>query len=98
MRVAGHNHVQMLPGHVDQDTLQLPNIIEDCENLIAQVEAHIERDLIVAAAGGVKLAADRTNQFDQAPLDVHVNILPAHIEDELAACDLCLNLLQALND
>ena len=44
---------------------------------VAQPEAHVGGDLVVAAAPGVQLAADRADQFGQAPLVGRVDILVA---------------------
>src|SRR5215475_1326256 len=81
---------------VNQGALELQDVVEDGTNLVAQVEPYIQGDLIVAAAGGVELAANGANRLDQAPLDVHVDVLPAHIKRERAALDFRLDRLQAV--
>src|SRR5262245_38716478 len=98
MRVSRHDHVQMALCEANQGALELQDVVENGTNLVAQVEPHVQRNLIVATAGGMELAADGANRLDQAPLDVHVDVLPVHIKRERAALDFRLDRLQAVNN
>ena len=50
--------------------------------------ADVGRDLVVAAAAGVELAADVADAVDQGPLDVRVNVFELLAEREIAGSDL----------
>ena len=51
---------------------------------VAHEQAEIGRHLVVARARGVELARDRTDQFGQPLLDMHVDVLERGILDQLA--------------
>ena len=55
-------------------------------------EAQVERHLVVAAAAGVQLAADRADQLGQPALDRHVDVLVGGREAERAGVELLLDL------
>ena len=55
---------------------------------VADPEPQVGRDLVVAAAAGVELAADIAEAVDQRPLDVHVDVFQLLAELELAGGDL----------
>ena len=57
-------------------------------DLVAQPEAHVGRDLVVARAPGVQALAGVAGERDEARLDVEVHVLEVDAPDELAALDL----------
>ena len=67
-------------------------------DFLAQKQAHIERDLIVAAARGVEFAPSGSNFFRQPPLDIHMNVLVAGRKRKFAPFDLALNCFQPAHD
>ena len=67
-------------------------------DFVADPEADVVRDLVVAAAAGVELAADVADPLDQRPLDVHVDVFQLLAELEAAGGDFVADLLQAGDD
>ena len=67
-------------------------------HLVAQIEPHIQGDLIVAAARRVQFAAGAADLLGQPPLDVHVNVFVRRRELELAVVDLALDRRQAADN
>ena len=70
----------------------------DCRHFVAQIEPHIQGDLVVAAARRVQLAAGAADLLGQPALDVHVNVFIRRRELELAAGDLALDGRQAADN
>ena len=62
-------------GELDQRALQLGEQRADRVDLVAQPEAHVGRDLVVARAAGVQALAGIAGELDQARLDVEVHVL-----------------------
>src|SRR5207237_5032027 len=56
--------------------------------LRAQPEAKVERHLVVAAAAGVQLAAERPEELHEPPLDRHVDVLVRGEKAEAARVEL----------
>ena len=69
-----------------------------CVDLVADPEPQVGRDLVVAAAAGVELAADVADAVDERPLDVHVDVFELLAEGEVAGGDFLADLLQAGDD
>ncbi len=63
---------------------------------VAREERDVGRDLVVARAGGVELAADRAGDLGHAPLDRHVDVLVALIEVEGVRGELGLDRVERL--
>ena len=82
VRVAGQRDLGRLPRALQQHALQLVDPRRDRPALAAQVEAHVERDLVVAAATGVQLGTDRARDLGDPPLDRGVDVLVARRERE----------------
>src|SRR5690606_19636772 len=56
------------------------------------------RHLVVARAPGMPLSAHRSDDLDEARLDVHVHVLARGIPAEAARFDLLANALEAADD
>ena len=57
MRVAGDDDVGVVFAEGDERALQADDLAEQRGDFIAQPEPHVERDLVVARAGGVEFRA-----------------------------------------
>jgi hypothetical protein len=88
----------MLFRRLSQRPLQTRQAFDDRTHLVAQIQPHVERHLIVAATRGVQLAARRTDFFSQTPLDVHVDVFVGGREGEPAGVDFALDGAQTKND
>ena len=85
---AGQDGLGVRRGDLDQRALQLGEQGGDQVDLVAQPEAHVGRDLVVARAAGVQALAGIADELDQARLDVQVHVLEVDLPVELAALDL----------
>ena len=94
VRVAGHRPVLVALGELDERALQLLQLLERLQRVRAREHRHVGRDLVVARARGVELAADRADDLRQPPLDRHVDVLVVLAERERAAVELLLDALE----
>ena len=94
--VARDHHADVGLGQADEDALQLGQHAQDVVQRIAQVHAHVEGHLVVAAAAGVHLLGRLSHDFEQPRFDVHVDVLERVVEPETAALDFPSNLVQPL--
>ena len=97
MRVAGNEHVGIFLAERDEGALQIGNFAEQQNDFIAQPEPHVERDLVVARAGGVQFRAGG-NALGQFGLDVHVDVFELGLPLEFAGGDFLADLIQAFGD
>ena len=67
-------------------------------NLVAEIEPHVERDLIVARTPGVELAPGLSNQRDQPALDRQVDVFIGDIELEASIRDFTFDTLESADD
>ena len=67
-------------------------------NRVHHPQAKIGRHLIVAAASGMQLAADRADDLGQPPLDRRVNVLVARLEFERSRLEFRQHLLQPADE
>ncbi len=88
MREARHDGVGMLLGAIEESGDQAGQRRFRPGKLFLDPEAEIERDLVVARAGGVQPAGGRADQRRQPRLDVHVDVFELARELEIAAFDL----------
>ena len=65
---------------------------------VAQVEAKIESDLIIAAARRVQLGPGPSNPPRELRLDIHVHVLELRIKHKAAVVDLFLDRAQGALD
>ena len=98
MSEAGHDRVKIGLGLGEKGFLQLVEIAQHRCHFIAQIEADIKGDLIVARTGGVQLAADRSDALGESRFDIHVNIFKADLEFEVAGVDISQNAFQPGNN
>jgi hypothetical protein len=73
-------------------------VLDNEPNLFPQKKTHIERDLIVAAAGGVELPSRGADFLAQTALDVHMDILVSRGEKKLSTVDLLFDGFQAVDN
>ena len=85
---AGQDGLGVLVGELDQGALQLGQQRADAGDLVAQPEAHVGRDLVVARAAGVQALAGIAGELHQAGLDVEMHVLELGAPLEGAALDL----------
>jgi hypothetical protein len=98
VREAGHHGLDVLAGELDERALQLGEEGTDRPDLVAQPEAHVGRDLVVARAAGVQALAGVAGELDQARLDVEVNVFEVDAPFEVAALDLFADRREAALD
>src|SRR5207237_1434503 len=75
MREARHYRVRMRLSEVDQCAPQCNKLPNQCVDRTAQPQSQIGGDLIVARACRVQSLSRVTDERDQTPLDIEVNIL-----------------------
>ncbi len=98
MGIARHDDIKMFSCRPCQLALQRPQSVDDDLHFFAQIEPHVQRNLIVAAPRRMQFSSRGTDQLGQAPLDIHVNILVGLRKLKLAALDLALDILQPADD
>ncbi len=75
VRVARHRPVLVALGEADEHALQVLELLERLQRVRAREHRDVGRDLVVARARRVELAADRADDLRQPPLDRHVDVL-----------------------
>ena len=98
MGEAGHHRVGMALRLIDQRRLKRGELLVEPVDLVAQPEADIGGDLIVARACRVQPPGGLADQGGEPRLDIHVNILEAGVEGETAALDFRLDGVEAVLD
>jgi len=88
VRIAGHRRVRRLARARDQGRLHGAQPIARAHDRVLEVHPLVERDLVVARAARVQLAADLADQLDEPPLDVRVDVLELGAERERAGLQL----------
>jgi hypothetical protein len=78
--------------------LQLGEEGADRLDLVAQPEADVGRDLVVARAAGVQALAGVAGELDQARLDVEMHVFEVDSPGEVAALDLLAHRRQPALD
>ena len=74
MRVAGHDGLLVFLCLFAENRFQLQQVFNHGRNFVPEVEAEIERDLIVAASCRVQALSRVSDSLCQKRLDVHVDI------------------------
>ena len=88
VREAGQDRLGVLRRELDQRALHVAEQQGDVVDLVAQPQAHVGRDLVVARAAGVQALAGIARELDQARLDVEVHVFELDLPRERAALDL----------
>ena len=96
--VAGHDGLGVLRRHVAEGFGEGFDLGGDFPHLVAEVQADVEGDLVVAAAGGVEALAGVAQAFGQLRLDEHVDVLRLHIKGKGAAVQVGEDPRQAGDD
>ena len=96
--IGWHDGIGVLLRLARDDLDQLHNEVLNVDDLFFEVELHVERHLIVAAARGMQALAVVADALGQLALDEGVNILRLHIKGQRAALDVGEDALQALDD
>ena len=98
VRVAGQNVALVRPGLLDERREHVLCERNDLARFVAQVHAQVERDLIVARAGGVQLLAEVADARGEHLLDEHMDVLARGVERERAAVEIVEDALQRVDD
>ena len=98
VRVARHRRVEHLGGAVDQRRLDLGEAPADAYDRVLQVQALVDRDLVVARAAGVELARDGADLLLEPALDVRVDVLELRAEGEGPRLQLLPHLSEPAHD
>src|SRR5690606_10959072 len=94
----GHDGVRFRFGQAQQALLQTGDFAEDGVDLVAQPEADVGGDLVVARAAGVQLLAGDADAVGQARLDIHVHVFQIDAPVEGTGFDLGRDVLQIGDD
>ena len=97
VRVAGNEHIGVFFTERNECALQVNDFAEQQDDFIAQPEAHIEGDLVIARAGGVKFCAGG-NAPGQLGLDVHVDVFEFGFPTEFAGGNFPSDGVDAFHD
>ena len=95
--VAGQRPVDVLLGAGEQRAHQLPARVVRRARLRAHEHRDVGRDLVVARARGVQLAADRPGELGDAPLDRRVDVFVGVFEGEHPERQLGLGLFDGFD-
>ena len=95
MRVARHHGLKMLSGLVGQRIEVAEQERMDLLALIPQIQADIQGDLVVAAAGCMQALAGIAQAAGQFRLYEHVDVLGCGVDGERASLQIAGNALQA---
>ena len=98
MGETGHDGCGVLFCQINQGRLKVLNQALNNGNLIAQPQADVGSDLVVAAAAGVQAFAGIADFVGEAAFDVHVDIFQIQRPGNRSLFDFCYNLGHALTD
>ena len=98
MGEAWHDGFGVLLCQIDQSRLQASNQVLNDGNLVAQPQADIGGDLVVAAASGVQAFAGVADFVGKAAFDVHVDIFQIQRPRNSTVLDFCYNLRHSLTN
>ena len=93
-----HHRIGLGERAFGQRELQIGELRVERVDLVADVETEIRRHLIIARARRMQAPGCGADQFRQTRLDIHVDVFERARENEFAAVDLGLDLLQPLRN
>jgi hypothetical protein len=96
VRVPGQNDGPISVAAPNEGRLQASDCGIESVDCIATPQPQIRRNLVVAAAGRVKLSPRVANTLDQGAFNVQVNVFQFGAELEAALLNLLANRFQAL--
>ncbi len=91
VRVSGQRPVEVRLGGVDQRERERVDGARGVTGAVAGEQGDVGRDLVVARARGVQLAADAAGDLRDTALDRHVDVLVALLKREGVADELALD-------
>ncbi len=94
MGESGQDGAGMGGGLPDQRALKGAQFGDQQIDLVAQVEPDVQRDLVVATAGGVDPRPFGAERIDERALDVHVDVFHRNIAGEVAGFDAPADVVQ----
>ena len=94
VRVAGHRPPGVPRGQLAENRHQRAGQFDRSVAALADVEGDVGRDLVVARAPGVELAAHRPGDLGDPPLDRHVDVLVVGREREAVLAELGGDLVE----
>jgi hypothetical protein len=95
VRVSRHRPVEVGLGLVGEHGHQAVDRLDGVQRAGAHEHRQVGRDLVVARAGRVDLAADAADDLGQPAFDRHVDVLVVGVHLEAAGVDLGANGLEA---
>jgi hypothetical protein len=99
MGEAGHDRGGMMFGQVDQcDARAWIQLLQDTVDGVAQPQAHVGGDLVVARAAGVQPLAGIADLAGQCPLDVEMDVFVVQVPRETPGFEVGQNFAQAAAD
>ena len=97
MGVARQYGVKMLVGQINYYPLQPAKSVNYARCFIAQKHPCIHGYLIIAASGGMKFLCNRSRNFDQTGLYVHVDVFQAVVKVKTIFIDFLSDFFKPLN-
>jgi len=99
MRVTRHDGSTVFPCSLEKSFDQLDHAIAELQDLIPEIQAHVQGNLVIAASSRVELSSGfDTYSADEKTLDIGVNILFRGIEFELSRSIKRIDLSQSLQN
>ena len=95
VRVAGHRPPGVGVGELAEPSHQLADQLDRALGTLADVEGDVGRDLIVARAPRVQLAADRAGDLGDPALDRHVDVFVVGLERKAILAELEGDLVES---
>ena len=98
VRIAGEHHAHVLLGFGNHGLLQIADRFDDFYNGVTGVKTDIKLRLIVSRTRRVHLAAHRSHDFGDAPLNCHLNVFIGHIKYKFAVLNFFSDGIQPLQN
>ena len=95
MGETGHQGVSLALGQVQQSALKAAQFRAGGVDLLAQIEAQICCNLVIARAAGMQFFSCFTDQRREPRLDVHMHVFQADRPVKISLLDILFDLLEA---